>query len=396
MVIKSIQLDICLDQTVCEAGSDLTGKVTLSVSGNDEIQLANAIRLAIRGRECARTSETTLVKHFDNILNMKILMPTFPTGRISPGYYEYPFQCTLPANVPVSFNANFRGCNKSSCANIYLVSGFFKYFEPQSNALLDCLATNQGVTIVTCTQLQPRIDRSNVVVVEPEVFPVRNWFSSQGSILLGFDTSSTVMVPDSFVGFGISGKNFSVFNIAYLKAELVETISWTAFGPMCTTSRVLAHTNLFAGPAWAPLHISTFGNSRHSHTYPSISALEGSRVHGMLRVPSDTHESFQGQLIQITHTLVITTVVVGIAGQHLANSPQTSIPVQVMQNIQQQNHETSQNSTTLLDIDIDNDDVSVVMKSGDNSLPMALAQVLTPTLSANAAQLSSVSTHLKE
>jgi hypothetical protein len=202
------------------------------------------------------------------------------------------------------------------------------------------------------------------------------------------------------VGIGITGKNLSVFNIAYLKAELIETISWTAFGPMCTTRRILKHTNLFAGPAWAPLNTNTFGCGGHSHTYLSTSVLEESRVHGILRVPCNTCESFQGQLIQITHTLVITTVVVGIAGRHLTNSPQTSIPVQVMVNIQQQNHETRHNSSRLLgvniDIDDDDNDILAVIKSGDNCLPMALAQVQTPTLSTNAAQLSSVSIHLKE
>jgi hypothetical protein len=139
------------------------------------------------------TSDIALMKHFDSILNMKILLPTLPTSRISPGYYEYPFQCTLPVNMPISFSANIKGRNKSTFSNKYLVFHCFKYFEPQSNALLYCLATVKRVTIVSCTQHQPQVDRSSIVVLEPEIFPVRSWFSCQGSILLGFDTPSTLL-----------------------------------------------------------------------------------------------------------------------------------------------------------------------------------------------------------
>ena len=135
----------------------------------------------------------------------------------------------------------------------------------------------------------------------------------------------------------------SVVDVQYLKVELVQIIKCTAYNQMYTRRTVIAQTYIGASPAWAPLKISRFLNGDHRYTNPTLSEMEAGRVQGHLRVPFDAMESYQGQLFQITHTLVITAVT---TGTFFVQSPQSSISVHVVQNAF-----LKSNSNTLDDVD---------------------------------------------
>ena len=192
----------------------------------------------------------------------------------------------------------------------YTISVCIKYLNPHSNAILDCLAT-ESLIIARQAVAEPLLDNSTLIVVEPEIFPIQGFCSNKGSMLLGFDTSSTVMAPNTVVGIGVLGKNLSVVDVQYLKAQLVQNIRLCAYGPMHIPNRVIAQTKIGASQAWAPLSASSFKSGEYRYSNPKFSEMEASRVQGCLRVPSGTMESFQGQHIQITNAIVITAVTTG-------------------------------------------------------------------------------------
>ena len=321
---KSIHLDISLNEATYKAGGNLTGKVNLSVLGSDEVQLANTtIYLTIKGTEFAKhvvgcMNETTL----DSFTNLKIPITTIVSGRIPPGRYEYPFQCTVPDNWPPSIHFRY---NNFIYGIRYIMSVGIQHSYPQSNTLLDCLTT-EGLVIAACAVAEKQLENESKFAIEPEFFPIQSCCSYIGSILLGFDISSTVMAPNTVVNIGILGKNSSVVEVQYLKAQLVQIVT---HGQITVKVNVIVQTNIGASSAWDPLDISTFKNDDHRYSNPTFAEIKSSRVQGQLRVPHDAMESYQGKLIQIKHALVITAVT---TGNLFVTSPQSTISVQVQQN----------------------------------------------------------------
>ena len=257
----------------------------------------------------------------------------------------------------------------------YTISVCIKHLDPQSGALLDCLAT-ESLIIASHVVVEPTLNKLAYIVLEPEFFPIQNCCSYKGSMLLGFDTSSTVIAPNTIVDIGILGKNMSVVNVKYFKAELVQLTNWTAYDPRHIRRKVIAQTCIGANPVWGPLKISNFLNGDHMYMNPTLSEMEASRVQGHLRVPFDAMESYQGHIIQITHKLVITAVT---TGTFFVQSPQSSISVHVVQDAFLESI-----SSTL-------DDVDYLGNTDHHDIPTAMAHVMSPTLSPQVAELLSTS-----
>jgi hypothetical protein len=327
-----IHLDISLNEETYKAGGKLTGKVNLSVLGSNDLQPANTtIYLTLKGTEFIQTFVLASEMTSDKVVNLKVPITTTLPGRIPPGHYEYPFQCTVPANWQTSLHFINEDQRTSMIRNFgirYTISAGLKHLDPQSGALLDCLAT-ESLIIAGCTVAELPLDNSTYIVIEPEFFPIRNCCYYKGSMSLGFDVSSTVLARNTFIDIGILGKNMSVVDVQYLKAELVQIVKCTCYGHIYFRRNIIAQTYIGASPAWSPLNISTFLNGDHRYTNPTLSEMEASRVQGHLRVPSDAMESYQGHIIQITHTLVITAVT---TGTFFVQSPRSSISVHVQQN----------------------------------------------------------------
>jgi hypothetical protein len=185
-----------------------------------------------------------------------------------------------------------------------------------------------------------------------------------------------VIARNTLMDIGILGKNLSVVEVHYLKAELVQIIKCTWYGHIYFKKNIISQTYIGASPAWAPLHVSTFLKGDHRYTYPTISEMEASRVQGHLRVPSDAMESYQGQIYQITHTIVITAMTTGF---FFGQSPQSSISVCV-----EQNAFLESNSSTL-------DDVDYLGNTDHQELPTAMAHIVPQTLSPQVPELLSTS-----
>ena len=308
----------------------------------------------------------------DHLLNLKIPITTIHSGKIPPGYYEFPFKCTLPAKWPLSFHIKNTITTLSTYGNFgirYTISVCIKYRSPQSSTIIDCLAT-ESLIIAGRAVAEPPNESSTYTVIEPEFVPVQVCCYKKGSMLLGFDTSNTLMAPNAVVDIGILGKNSSVVNVQYLLAQLVQTIRWTAYVPTHINRTVIAQTIIGASPAWDPLGKSTFERDDYKHSLPTFSEIEASRVQGCLRVPCDALESYQGQIIQITYALLITAVT---SGNIFVTSPQSAVSVQVEQNAS-------------FDSNIDtHDDVEQSTKIDNHDFPTAMVHVMPDSLTPHVA-----------
>lgn len=168
---KPIKLGITLNKEIYEDGSDLTGIVYLSLSGDNDLQLASTARvyLILKGGEYTRIEGDTKDTIVDCLVNLKVPLKTFPSGRIQPGQYEYPFQWTLPPHLPST--AHFKDVsNQSYCGIQYFITACLKYFKPQSGTLIDCRAT-QLVSMVGHALSRPCLDYRANVVMEPDFSP---------------------------------------------------------------------------------------------------------------------------------------------------------------------------------------------------------------------------------
>jgi hypothetical protein len=102
---KPIKLGITLNKATYEAGNDLTGIVYHSLSGDNDLQLASTARvyLIFKGREYTRIEGDTIDTIVDCLVNLKVSLKTFPSGRFQPGQFEFPFSGhfhhTFPAQL---------------------------------------------------------------------------------------------------------------------------------------------------------------------------------------------------------------------------------------------------------------------------------------------------------
>jgi hypothetical protein len=104
---------------------------------------------------------------------------------------------------------------------------------------------------------------------------------------------------------GISGANESHVAIEYLRAELVETVSWSARFRTHEVKRTLAEVRI--SPSNMPRCHTRWLSSNH-FANQQYDALGQTRVETQLLLPPDARNTYNGALIQVRHLLIITAV----------------------------------------------------------------------------------------
>jgi len=332
---KPFKVGIRLDQSEYESGSELSGRVYLSVSGSDD-RVANGIHLTLMGEEYAeifrqddqnhsssRQNSRSVDRSARHLVHLEVPLTTFPSDRIPPGQYEYPFQWILPAKLPSSMQCRN---GESFCEIRYTVTAFLTQCDVRSGSSPDFSAT-QSLSIMD--RGSGPLDKPTSIIMEPEIVPIKNCCCySQGSMSLGFDASTTVAAPNSIVDIGITGNNMSIVQVEHLKAEWTETVTWTAHNRTETVRRILSGTKIVAGPAWNPMDPNILKRDRSYWNRPSYQTVAEtiSRVQGQLTLARDARDTYRGSLIEVRHSLVVTAVTPGAC---CITSPESSILVRV-------------------------------------------------------------------
>lgn len=329
---KPIMVGIQLDRFTYKSGSELTGRVFLSVSdGAEGIPISSTgVTLAIvgeeyngivvRGQNPQTKAPVNEVDEVHQFLRIEVPLTAFQSKCIpSTGQYEYPFQWTIPAHLPSSMACQYFNVH---CGIRYKITAFLN--QPAARHISEYTATQ---LFKISAEGQHKAATTGIVVVEPEYIPVHVCCFNKGSMMLGFDISSTNVSPNSTLEVGIVGTNASFVDVHYLKAELFEAVEcpfpYDNGHNKYTMRRLLAERKFGPNEHWAPII-----NTPRLSYMDQVQVTEETvgRVHGVLRLPSDARDTYQGSFIVVSHSLVVTAVT---SGACFVTSPSTFIPVRM-------------------------------------------------------------------
>lgn len=329
---KPIKVGIQLDRFTYKSGSELTGRVFLSVSdGAEGIPISSTgVTLAIvgeeyygivvRGQNPQTKAPVNEVDEVHQFLRIEVPLTAFQSKCIpSTGQYEYPFQWTIPAHLPSSMACQYFNVH---CGIRYKITAFLN--QPAARHISEYTATQ---LFKISAEGQHKAATTGIVVVEPEYIPVHVCCFNKGSMMLGFDISSTNVSPNSTLEVGIVGTNASFVDVHYLKAELFEAVECPFPHDnghnKYTMRRLLAERKFGPNEHWAPII-----NTPRLSYMDQVQVTEETvgRVHGVLRLPTDARDTYQGSFIVVSHSLVVTAVT---SGACFVTSPSTFIPVRM-------------------------------------------------------------------
>ena len=306
---KQVKLGLRLDDKSFKAGSLVTGRAYLNVT--QEVQ-AEGLHLLLIGEEYTQIchNEPSYYSHSghrdfssthreidrasSSLVHMDVNLTTFSSGKISPGQYEYPFEWELPSNLPGTM---FFAKGDSNCEIRYRMTAYLNrigaFGEPEHAA-----------TKSLCIVAQPSsIQGPTGIVMDPEVVRMKSCCFDSGQVTLGWDVDKTVASPDCVMKIGIQGVNESKVEIQCLRAQLVETISWSAHGRTEEEKKILTEAKISTAnlPQW---------HANHHHAYQHVEMDSGrqSVVETQLLLPREARDTYNGGIIQVRHSLVITAV----------------------------------------------------------------------------------------
>ena len=310
---KQVKLGLRLDDKIFTAGSLVTGRVYLSVTQEEQ---ADGLHLLLQGEELSTIAHDeqdlhTHSGHRDHssthreidrascsLVHMDVILTIFPSSLISPGQYEFPFEWEIPSNLPGTM---YCAKGDSHCEIRYRMTAYLQ----RSGSLFG--QPKHAATQVMCVVAQPTpITHPTGIFMDPEVIPIKSCCFDSGQVALGWDVDRTVASPDSVMKISIYGANESNVEIDCLKARLIETISWSAHGRTKEEKKTLTESKISTVnlPQW-----HSFMRDGHHHCQPvGIADYRRSVVETQLLLPNQARDTYQGSLVQVRHSLVITAV----------------------------------------------------------------------------------------
>lgn len=311
---KQVKLALRLDDKTFTAGSPVTGRVYLNVTKE---QQAGGLHLSLVGEEYSQIvheehdssssghrdfSSSTTHRETDrataSLVNMDVILTTFPSSKIAPGQYEFPFEWELPAHLPGTM---YCAKGDSHCEIRYRIDA---YLDQHTSFGQAPYSATQAVCVVAKSN-PPRT--STAIVMDPEVVRIKSCCFDSGRVALGFDVDKTVVAPDDVVKIGFSGSNDSKVEIPTLRARLMETISWSAHGRTQEEKHVLTEAQI-STDNWPQWHSNTRRHGAHQYQHVGIDGYGQSIVETQLLLPRTARDTYTGSILQVRHSLVITAV----------------------------------------------------------------------------------------
>lgn len=311
---KQVKLGLRLDDKTFTAGSLVSGRVYLSITRE---QRANGLFLLLQGEEYTQIAHdehdshhsttghrdfSTTHREIDHatssLVNMDVALTTFPSSKITPGQYEFPFEWELPSNLPGSMY-----CSKgdSHCEIRYHMTAYLR----QDNNVMFRSEPQHSATQAVCIVARPTsVGRNTGIVIDLEVVRIKSCCFDSGQVSMGWDVDKTVASPDSVMKIGICGANESKVEIECLRVRLMETVSWSAHGRTEEQKSVLTESQVSTAnlPQW-------HSNMHHGHAYQHVAVGgQSSVVETQLLLPTEARDTYSGGILQVRHSLVVTAV----------------------------------------------------------------------------------------
>ena len=338
---SSSSLGIQLDQPAVYAGGEISGKVFLQVQKDTE---ADTLQLMLVGQEYAHVhwtttrttgsgdNRTTETVHHDAyakriLVQIDVPLAQFPTGRVAPGNYEFPFSATLPPGLPTSMFAKGGG---GDCRISYQLKArlhrpsWFKWDTTSTRSIM-----------VQSTPLPPA---PAPFYAAPQTVPVKLCCCfDRGQIHIGAGMDDTLLGRGQSVGVGIAVQNESSKKLESLEATITERVVWRARGHSNFSSRTIAQTAWDMG-AVAGLEELTSGELKaaresaaaspgdaHTKTLEAMAAsLLSGRQRETLTVAPDARDSYRGSCLSVAHRCYVTSTT-----PCCVTDPQLEVPVRI-------------------------------------------------------------------
>ena len=338
---SSSSLGIQLDQPAVYAGGVISGKVFLQVRKDTE---ADTLQLMLVGREHAHTHWTTThttgsgdnrkteTRHHhayaDRILvQIDVPLARFPTGRVAPGNYEFPFSATLPPGLPTSMFARGGG---GDCRISYQLKArlhrpsWFKWDTTSTRSIL-----------VQSTPLPPV---PTPFYAAPQTVPVKLCCCfDRGQIHIGAGVDDTLLGRGQSVGVGIAVQNESSKKLESLEATITERVVWRARGHSNSSYRTIAQTAWDMGAVAGLEELSSEALSQareraaaspgeaHTKTLEAMAAsLLSGRQRETLTVAPDARDSYRGSCLSVARRCYVTS-----RTPCCVTEPQLEVPVRI-------------------------------------------------------------------
>ncbi len=245
---KNATLGVAIDQSYVTPGSDITGKIYLSVAKDEVTTDCLVLRMIGQENTCAKYTthdKNSAAQHYIRshcrFFELSFIIATFSDGKVSAGQYEYPFKITLPLGLPSSLSAILPGENGGDCTIGYYIEtklhrkGIFKWDveyklpirifpSPLTSEILQqqfpvyALPVQQKIHFCCC------MERGNVIL---------SMFTPTACLHSGdeFDVSYLV-------------NNLSSTDIKAIEISAIEEVHWTASGRKRTLTKTLYHSRL--------------------------------------------------------------------------------------------------------------------------------------------------------
>jgi hypothetical protein len=306
------KIAVRVSQDSVVAGNVLTGRIYLSAHGCDFS--VRRIKMKFTGfeqsiivlkenkngkiqerKECVKCS----------IIDYDVVIKTFPSSGLSGGQYEIPFEWQIPDWLP-STMTYCHSIDKSRCSIEYHLKVYLDRFDYSDDK-------SEVFSTIPITIFGASSFKQSKIIMDCERYHLRACCcSNRGVITMGWDANCTVARPGDRVTVGIIGKNESIVEVQHFLVEVVETITWTANGHKRNNMQKIASQkyDIDGNTLWIPITKLPTKHEMRNSRYETIpldnnpDILAGKKV-GTIILNNDARDSYDGKLIEIRHSLVI-------------------------------------------------------------------------------------------
>lgn len=304
---------------VAQAGETLNGMVLLKVRRPIS---GGKVRLLLFGKEKAsvHAGRSKAFASERNLLTVYQTLKEFPLEeKISPDVYHLPFKLKLPSSMP-STEKYPEGRSKPA-------NGFRIQYKLQVS-----LGTLQK-TVDLHIRSAPLSTEPLPCMVEPSSFPISTLkLIKQGEVVLGASVADSAVGRSEDLELRLACRNDSTIDIRRVAIKLVETMEWriVANGMIRQSSRTLVHLRDVHLPSLSKdrkerkeVRRRLKDSNRHSDsTYQEIYEDLVSGVEKLdVFIPENSRDSYDGQLVKISHMLHVELLTRGISSNASVKIP---------------------------------------------------------------------------
>ena len=334
---KPVTVGVRTDQAQYAAGSVVTGKVYVSITGKP--QPLQALLLKIVGAEEVLVHHTTTTSLPDNnglndrqsrtenhyerarvpFLNMEYPLQTFHGNDLPPGQYEYPFRIQLPSTLPSTMACQLG----ESYARVHYE--IVAKFQKPSGSIFDPSPTfKQTLQIFATAPLT--IDQG--IHLPMEQIPVKNCCCfGKGTMALEMQTDRTLVEPQDTLTVNFRCENQSTVKVKYIRVQLLQIVEWNCNGYRENYQTMLDRRDLDANLYPELLNLNKvprhyFGMGQRLVTNENWHTTQ-------LQVQPQSYDSYSGRAIQVRHVLSVRLLTKGCCN----STPEASTLLQLYRSV---------------------------------------------------------------